>query len=157
MTNQELQQLVEKVSLNYFKKPFLHEASFNRRLKTTGGRYHLKGHALDFNPRVIELYGEEELISVIKHELCHYHLHLEGRGYQHKDADFKKLLKDTGGSRYAPLLIEQIYQVYECQTCGIQIKRRKKINTQRYVCGGCRGKLRWKGEESSTRKTTENK
>ena len=148
MTNQELQLLVEKVSLNFFKKPFLHKASFNRRLKTTGGRYHLEGHGLDFNPRIWELYGEEELIAVIKHELCHYHLHLEGKGYQHKDAAFKKLLKDTGGSRYAPPLVDVLYQVYECQNCGAQIKRRKKLNTQRFGCGRCKGKLKWLNEQT---------
>ena len=35
-----------------FQKPFLHQATFNRRLKTTGGRYHLASHHLDFNPTV---------------------------------------------------------------------------------------------------------
>ncbi|MGM0124112.1 SprT-like protein [Enterococcus sp. AZ194] len=148
MTQQELQQLVEEVSRTYFKKPFRHIATFNRRLKTTGGRYHLHDHSLDFNPRVLELYGKKELIAVIKHELCHYHLHLEGRGYQHKDPDFKKLLKDTGSSRYAPPLTDVLYQVYECQSCGTQIKRRKKINTRKFGCGRCRGKLKWIAEQS---------
>ena len=40
----------------------------------------------------------EELIGIIKHELCHYHLHLEGKGYQHRDKDFKELLKKVGGT-----------------------------------------------------------
>ncbi len=100
MRNQELQQLVEEISLASFNKPFKHQATFNKRLKTTGGRYHLSDHRLDFNPRVFEIYGYEELIGVIKHELCHYHLHLEGKGYQHKDSDFKELLKVTQGSRF---------------------------------------------------------
>lgn len=93
MTNQELQALVEKISHDSFRQPFRHNARFNRRLKTTGGRYHLKSHDLDFNPILFEKYGEVELIKVIKHELCHYHLHLAGRGYQHKDLEFKQLLK----------------------------------------------------------------
>ena len=76
MTNQELQALVEKISHDSFRQPFRHNARFNRRLKTTGGRYHLKSHDLDFNPILFEKYGEVELIKVIKHELCHYHLHL---------------------------------------------------------------------------------
>ena len=105
MTNQELQALVEKISHDSFRQPFRHNARFNRRLKTTGGRYHLKSHDLDFNPILFEKYGEVELIKVIKHELCHYHLHLAGRGYQHKDLEFKQLLKKTGGSRFAPKLV----------------------------------------------------
>ena len=97
MNEQELQRLVEHISITIFRKPFRHRASFNRRLKTTGGRYHLGSHDLDFNPLVLELHGMEELEKVVKHELCHYHLHLEGRGYQHRDADFLNLLKASGG------------------------------------------------------------
>ncbi|MEO1770849.1 SprT family protein [Candidatus Enterococcus ferrettii] len=141
MTKEELQLLVEKVSLEFFQQPFLHQASFNRRLKTTGGRYHLNSHNLDFNPLIFERYGIKELINVIKHELCHYHLHLTGRGYQHKDQDFKQLLKKTGGSRYAPPLASVAIQLYRCQSCGKSIQRRRKIDTKRYVCGNCHGKL----------------
>ncbi|MGO3610410.1 SprT family protein [Enterococcus devriesei] len=141
MTNQELQVLVEKISQDSFRQPFCHKASFNRRLRTTGGRYHLNSHDLDFNQLVYEKYGTAELIKVIKHELCHYHLHLAGRGYQHKDLEFKQLLKQTGGSRFAPPLAAATYQVYQCKSCQQKIKRRRKINTTRYVCGSCQGKL----------------
>ena len=30
-----------------------------------------------------------------------------GKGYQHKDKDFKELLAKTGGARYAPPLVER--------------------------------------------------
>lgn len=52
MTPFELQELVEKISLEFFDKPFQHKAVFNARLKTTGGRYHLNDHHLDFNPKM---------------------------------------------------------------------------------------------------------
>lgn len=80
MNEQELQMLVEELSITYFSQAFLHKATFNSRLKTTGGRYHLSSHNLDFNPRILEIYGRDELVGVIKHELCHYHLHLQGSG-----------------------------------------------------------------------------
>ena len=143
MTNQELQLLVEKISLTYFKKPFLHQASFNSRLKTTGGRYHLSSSNLDFNPRVLDIHGKEELIGVIKHELCHYHLHLEGKGYQHKDRDFKDLLNKTGGSRFVQPLVDRKYlHRYQCEKCGAPISRQRKINTKRFVCQ-CGGTLKY--------------
>lgn len=151
MTEQELQQLVEKISLESFKRPFLHHAVFNRRLKTTGGRYHLNDHHLDFNPLVVEKYGQQELIGVIKHELCHYHLHLTGRGYQHRDADFKKLLTQTGGARYAPPLVEKSYHCYCCEH-GHEILRQRKINTKYYVCGICRSVLHYQGLKKRKRK-----
>lgn len=144
MTPKELQQLVEEVSLEFFQKPFVHQATFNARLKTTGGRYHLKDHHLDFNPRMLVL-EREEFIAIIKHELCHYHLHLEGKGYQHKDPEFKALLAQTGGSRFAPNLQKEVkLLVYQCQKCQRSVHRRRRINTQRYVCGYCQGRLQWK-------------
>ena len=90
MTNQELQALVEKISHDSFRQPFRHNARFNRRLKTTGGR---------------------------------------------------SLLKKTGGSRFAPKLVAVTFQVYQCQKCHQEIKRRRKIDTKRYVCGSCHGQL----------------
>ena len=144
MTNEELQQLVEDVSLKSFNRPFRHEATFNNRLRTTGGRYHLSDHRLDFNPRVFEIYGLEELVGVIKHELCHYHLHLEKKGYQHKDQDFKRLLKETGGSRFVRPLqkrSDKKYHYYECLKCHGTIIRARRINTEKYVCQ-CGGKLK---------------
>lgn len=142
MTEVELQCLVEEVSVKFFNRSFRHEASFNKRLKTTGGRYHLQSHNLDFNPLLVELYGKDELIKVIKHELCHYHLHLSGNGYQHKDASFKRLLAEVGGSRFAPPLVARKKSLqYVCQSCGQGYQRQRKINTKKFVCGKCQGKL----------------
>lgn len=144
LTDAQLQAMVEEISLSFFGKKFQHNAFFNRRLRTTGGRYHLSSHNIDFNPKVFERYGESELINVIKHELCHYHLHMEGKGYQHKDPEFKSLLKRMGGSRYVRPLVEQkpqSYHQYQCEKCQTLILRKRRINTERYVCGKCRGKL----------------
>ena len=89
---QEIQRLVEEVSLQYFEVPFLHKAVFNNRLRTTGGRYLLKSHNIELNYRYYEVYGEEELVGIIKHELCHYHLHIAGRGYKHMPINLRFLL-----------------------------------------------------------------
>ncbi|MDK2599449.1 SprT family protein [Bacillus stercoris] len=80
MDNIELQKLTEDISETYFKKPFRHQALFNDRLKTTGGRYLLTSHNIELNRKYLIEHGREELIGIIKHELCHYHLHLEGKG-----------------------------------------------------------------------------
>ncbi|EOT44324.1 SprT family protein [Enterococcus columbae] len=141
MTNEALQQLVEKISLEFFKRPFVHRAYFNARLKTTGGRYHLKDHHLDFNPRLLNL-DETVLIGIIKHELCHYHLHLTGQGFEHKDETFKKLLVQVGGLRYTPRLEVAKYH-YQCQDCGQLYHRQRKMNLRRYCCGKCKGRLQF--------------
>lgn len=145
LNQNDLQQLVEELSLEYFGRPFIHQATFNSRLRTTGGRYHLGTHHLDFNLKILETFGKAEFISVIKHELCHYHLHLTGKGYQHKDSDFKKLLKQTGGTRFVPSLRtkdeEKKVWTYQCECCKKNIYRYRRFNTQRFVCGECQGKL----------------
>ncbi|NGQ96058.1 SprT family protein [Brevibacillus sp. SYP-B805] len=147
MTDQELQALVEAVSQASFGKPFRHQARFNARLRTTGGRYLLQSHDIELNPRHLQEHGEEELLGIIKHELCHYHLHLEKKGYRHADRDFKELLRRVGGSRYCQSVRTagkpRPYK-YEllCTSCGMRYLRKRKVNPSRYVCGRCRGRLR---------------
>ena len=150
METHELQQLVEEISLKDFKQPFRHKAAFNRRLRTTGGRYHLNSHDLDFNPKVLNRAGKETLVGVIKHELCHYHLHLNGKGYQHKDKDFKNLLKEVDGLRYTPSLKDSSQPIkvwkYRCRKCGSIAQRRRRFNTEKFVCAKCQGRFKLLGE-----------
>ena len=146
MADDELQMLVQEVSSKVFRKPFLHRATHNGRLRTTGGRYMLVDHSIQINPLVLEMHGVDELIGVIKHELCHYHLHLAGKGYQHRDADFKKLLHETSSPRYCKPLSKRnekttSFYIYECKSCKLRYKRRRRVNTTKYKCGKCTGEI----------------
>lgn len=148
MEDKELQKLVEKLSIEAFGKLFRHKALFNSRLRSTGGRYLLGTHNIEINKKYLEQIGVTELIGIIKHELCHYHLHLEGRGYQHRNQDFKKLLKKVGAPRFCSPLADKPKKrsikkvlVYKCTNCRQQYKRKRSIDTNRYVCGKCRAKL----------------
>lgn len=147
MTNDQLQELVKRVSLTSFHRPFTHQAYFNSRLRTTGGRYRLLDHNVEINPRMLTEHDEATLVGVIKHELCHYHLHLAGQSGQHRTKAFKQLLVQVGGLRYAPAPPtanqKQQYQVYVCTQCGQIYGRRRRINVAKLVCGRCRGRLRW--------------
>ncbi len=149
MDNDSLQRWVEEVSLASFGRPFLHRATFNGRLKATGGRYFTRSHDIEISPHQLAVFGEDETEKIIKHELCHYHLHLLGRGYRHRDADFKTLLAQVGGSRYCGTLPERLarkQQPYRykllCLACGTEYLRKRKIDPARYACGKCRGKLK---------------
>jgi SprT-like protein len=150
MDNQQLQNLTEELSISFFHKPFLHSVYFNARLKTTGGRYLLQSHNIEINEKYFKEYGVEEIIGIIKHELCHYHLHLEGRGYQHKDRDFKELMKKVGAPRFCSPLKSyrkqnkspQKFYLYECSVCTQKYSRKKRVNVDRYVCGKCKGRLK---------------
>lgn len=143
-----LQKRVERVSLSSFGLPFTHQAVFNGRLQTTGGRYHLSDHHLDFNPKMA---NRDDFDGIIKHELCHYHLHLARRGYRHVDHDFKLLLERVEGSRYAPDIgakrqVTKKYH-YRCER-GHGFDRVRKVNTKRYRCGRCGGRLKLVKDQS---------
>jgi len=140
MNEHELQQLTMEISRTSFHREFTHKITYNRRLRSSGGRYLLKTGNIEINPLVEQELGLEALIGVIKHELCHYHLHQTGGGYRHRDADFKRLLHQVGGSRFVERMKEPNF-LYECTACHHRYPRMRKMNTNRYVCGKCRGKL----------------
>ena len=140
MNEHELQQLTMEISRTSFHREFTHKITYNRRLRSSGGRYLLKSGNIEMNPLVEQELGIEALIGVIKHELCHYHLHQTGSGYRHRDADFKRLLHQVGGSRFVERMKEPNF-IYECTACHHRYPRMRKMNTNRYVCGKCRGKL----------------
>ena len=140
MNEHELQQLTQEISRSSFHREFTHKITYNRRLRSSGGRYLLQTGNIEMNPLVEQELGLEALIGVIKHELCHYHLHQTGGGYRHRDADFKRLLHQVGGSRFVERMKEPNF-IYECTACHHRYPRMRKMNTNRYVCGKCRGKL----------------
>ena len=136
----DLQQLCQKISKEYFHKAFQHQITYNGRLKSSGGRYILKTGNIEINPKVETILGKEVLIGVIKHELCHYHLHQEGKGYRHQDRDFKMLLREVEGIRFVERM-EPYRYVYSCKSCGATFHRMRKIDTKKFRCGRCRGSL----------------
>ena len=100
----KLTDYVKQVSLEDFGRPFIHHVQWNRRLRSTGGRFFPKDGHLDFNPKVYQELGLDVFRKIVRHELCHYHLYFQGKGYQHKDRDFKELLKAVDGLRFVPTL-----------------------------------------------------
>lgn len=146
MTQQQLQQHVMTLSQQVFGLPFRHQATFNARLKTTGGRYFTQSHNLEFNPKMVAL---PEFDGIIKHELVHYHLHLQQRGYRHRDLEFKRLLDQVSGVRFAPRLMPcsapQQRWHYVCSN-GHHLTRLRRIQVAKYRCGACGGTIRLVGE-----------
>ncbi len=148
MTDSDLQLLVEQLSQQYFNVPFLHKAYFNNRLKTTGGRYLLHTHNIEINKRLYEHFGMDELRGIILHELCHYHLHIRGMGYKHRDRDFRVLLKKVGAPRFCSSIEEQekkrptMIYTYQCIECKQLYTRKRKMAVNKYCCSKCHGPIR---------------
>ncbi|MCT8136580.1 SprT family protein [Anaerobacillus sp. CMMVII] len=147
MNDFQLQELVEEISRDFFEWPFKHKALFNPRLRTTGGRYLLRSHNIEINPKQYEHFGMEALVGIIKHELCHYHLHIQKRGYRHIDKDFQELLTKVDGTKYCGAIpglrrTSKTLHVYTCTDCNTIFNRKREIDTSKYVCGKCKGKIR---------------
>lgn len=145
MNDEQLQTLTEEISQSEFHRPFKHQAYFNRRLRTTGGRYLLKRHNIEVNDKQYEKYGYQAVVDIIKHELCHYHLHLTGRGYQHRDTDFKQLSLHVGAPRYCTPIQsyeERVNYMYERGHCHTKFPRIRKVDTKKMRCGRCGGRLK---------------
>lgn len=146
MTDFELTEMIKEISKSIFNKAFKHKGLFNSRLRTTGGRYMLRSHNIEINPSSYAKFGYKELEGIIKHELCHYHLHIEGKGYKHRDADFRNLLKQTDSPRFCSHIEQKKRQtskryIYQCVSCQTDYIRKIRMNTERYRCGRCAGKL----------------
>lgn len=146
--NEALLAFVRWVSLVDFAKPFEHEARFNGRLRSTGGRFFPKDLHLDFNEKMYDAFSEDVFRQIVQHELVHYHLYRAGKGYRHRDADFKVLLAQVGGLRFAPALPDTPFLVYQCMSCKQVYQRRRKIDLKKYRCGKCGKPLQFvKGKE----------
>ncbi|WP_077324398.1 SprT family protein [Virgibacillus siamensis] len=147
LEEQELHQLVHAISIAFFNKPYNDKVTYNHRLRTTGGRYIPAKRLIELNPKYAVEMGEEEVEGIIKHELCHYHLHIEGKGYKHGDPEFKSLLKKTGSPRHCkplPSTEKNRKYIYKCEKCAQTYKRVRRIDVKKYRCGRCHGRLRMK-------------
>lgn len=139
--NQALQALTEVISEKCFNRPFNHVVYFNARLRSTGGRYHIANHNIDINPKMFTEHDLNTLIGVIKHELCHYHLDMNGMNDGH-GKNFKTLLKSVGGSRYAPAPKRKYENQYFCLNCGVgYVLKGTGYDSGKHKCPDCHRRL----------------
>lgn len=144
LDDKELHQLVNDISVLFFDKTYPDTVKYNYRLRTTGGRYIPTKRLIEINPKYCNEMDYEEVEGIIKHELCHYHLHIEGKRYNHGAPEFKKLLKKTGSPRHCqplPSFKQKGKYTYRCKNCSQVYKRIRRIDVKRYRCGKCRGML----------------
>ncbi len=163
-----LTQLTQRISMERFHRPFVHQIAFNARLRACGGRYFPKTGHIEISWHHYLNFGLEEVEGIIKHELCHYHLHQQGLPSGHRDQTFKALLAAVGAPRYCRVLPpnqsnsgknsknrksrakENVsqgkrepyrYRVV-CNGCARYALRKRKMRIDRFRCGKCRGTLR---------------
>lgn len=138
LDEQNLFNLTNELSKTYFQKPFKHTIKYNNRLRTTGGRYIPTLKTIEINPKYVLEMTQEHLIGIIKHELCHYHLHIEGKNFRDNDTDFITLINKIGAPKYCqPLPSSMKRYIYMCKKCKLEYKRKRRVNVKKYKCGRC--------------------
>jgi SprT-like protein len=72
---------------------------------------------------------------------------LQRKGYQHRDADFKRLLVEVGATRHCRPLPGAtrslpVKYLLLCTACGMNYPRKRRADPRKYACGRCRGRLK---------------
>ncbi|HLR14728.1 MAG TPA: SprT family protein [Bacillota bacterium] len=147
LCDEALTKQIQELSIKYFQKPFVDQGRYNNRLRTTGGRYIPGKRVIEINPKYVKEKLYDEVIGIIKHELCHYHLHIEGKPFGHGDRTFKELLRKTNSPRFCkPLpssVKKEVIHTYTCTTCNSTYYRRRRVNVEHVRCGRCRSKIKY--------------
>ena len=146
MTDEQLQRWVEYISLRDFGRPFEHRATFNRRLRATGGRYFLKTHHIEISSAHYQAYGKEESEWKKSSNTNFVITICTGRGGGFVTGF--RISSIASKNRRKPLLpsahphrtpSEPIRYLLRCRQCEAVYYRKRKVDTSRYVCGRCRG------------------
>lgn len=152
MLNQAIKECQE-----WYKETYLQSCnipiSVNGRLKRVVGRFlctyrKVNGKIISKSNCRIELSKNafndyKELINTIKHEMTHYYCFINDLPFRDSDNYFKVLCIKNNVPLSSDLKIEHHYYSCDCG-CGFRYTLRK-INSNKYICKKCGGKLSYKG------------
>lgn len=122
----------------------------SRRNRQTGVVIPVK---IDIAKRLLENYDEETIDGVIKHELCHWALSVQGKPFQDGHPVFERELRRIGAPSTNVIQYSgEIHQV-KCKNCGKIVGHKKNYNaamriieSARYhVSNCCRARLEYAG------------
>lgn len=129
----------------------------NGRMKTTFGwfRHQRNGAPLsvELNKYFVENNEATVVIDVLKHELCHYALFMQGRPYKDGQSEFENELKrlniisQSTIDKYKIATQPRKIQVYQCSKCSAKFNRQRALpnNGRGHRCS-CGGNLQDKGK-----------
>jgi SprT-like protein len=107
---------------------------FNSRIKKVLGRFMfntIKGVRtplkIQLSEELVRFYSREKIIDVLKHELTHYALYVQGKDHEDGDALFESQLDKYGISSSRKINMMGPYYKYHCKECGTVYKRKRKL------------------------------
>lgn len=141
----KIQQLANKLSQHFWQADCAIPVVWNGRLTRSMGRFIFKIDGSKRIPIKIELskYSSQFIdrdifVAVLLHELCHYHLFVQGKPFEDRHPVFEKELQRVGAISTNRVQIPQkAYKLY-CSACNAYLGTRKRLNVRRYLSQCCR-------------------
>lgn len=148
LTTYELSQYANKFLKDNYNMSLSVPLQLNGRLKSAKGRF--VWYKRDRRPKVVELnkvFVENNNISIVldvlRHELVHYALFMQGKPHEDGHPVFEGELKRLGIIRQSTIGHEQITtkaQIYNCSDCDKEFKMNRRLRNNgrnhRCKCGG---------------------
>ncbi|UUV46318.1 SprT family protein [Bacillus phage vB_BanS-Thrax2] len=105
--------------------------------------------AVHLNKKFVQNNDEDIILNVLRHELVHYALFMQGKPHGDGQTYFENELKRKGivsQSTINQYTVNSVKQIYKCLKCEYMHKRSRKFsNVSRYKCT-CGGKLEYIGK-----------
>lgn len=147
-SNTLLLNLANTLSQRFWQKDCSIPVAWNGRLRTAMGRFLYSPQGKKNLPLRIEMskhaaqFLTQDLFSaVLLHELCHYHLFIQGQPCNDHHPVFEKELRRVGAISTNTVQIPQKGFQLSCSQCRKSIGTRTRINTARYLSACCKAKI----------------
>ncbi|MBD3260815.1 MAG: hypothetical protein GF334_03925 [Candidatus Altiarchaeales archaeon] len=114
-----------------------YEVRFSMKAYRTHGSINFQRKRINISLPLLKQYGWESVNQTLLHEMTHLYIHLKGGRASHSKRFWREFQK-RGGRRDKIKVDPVDCYVYACPTCGMEIKRLKKIKQPwRHSCLKC--------------------
>ncbi|UGO50948.1 SprT-like domain-containing protein spartan [Bacillus phage vB_BanS_Nate] len=154
MTETQLARYANKFLMENYGMRLTVPLKLNGRLSKTLGwfvsnRKTKKPVAVHLNKKFVQNNDEDIILNVLKHELVHFALFMQGKPHSDGQTYFENELKRKGivsQSTINQYTVNSVKQVYRCKSCNFMHKKTRKFsNVSRYQCR-CGGALEYIGK-----------
>ena len=161
LTQYQLEKYAEKFLKDNYNMKLLVPLKINSRLRTTCGRFVYTQYvnkpstpkSVEINKYFLENNEPAVVLDVLRHELVHYALFMQGKPHRDGHPVFENELKRLGIvsqdtiDKYNIKTRPAKIRIYECVDCGHKYKRQRALahGGKYHRCGYCKGKLIDKG------------
>ncbi|GAA0357958.1 SprT-like domain-containing protein [Bacillus horti] len=155
--SEKLEDLSQKLSLHFWGKRCDIPVLWNGRLTKSMGRFMFSSRGrtrtalrIELSKHAVRFIPPEIFIAVLLHELCHYHLFIQGQPFEDGHPVFEEELRRVGAiSTNVVQLPQKGFELY-CSKCHERLGSRKRMNTKHYLSACCKAQIlkkeAWLGE-----------